>query len=441
MKPKGDETTMTETTTKPARRPSRQIVRKKRPLVIRANRPDQNNQEPLTELAILEQARALGWDLLDLLFTNGTIPADRQPDGAIIGYLPDEPLAIKLRQMGCPAVRLARWMHPDDHLLPTVMRDEVAVGRLAAEHFAERQFRHVAFVGHSPWPMERTPLYVDAFKNRAHELGIEYHLYRLKNPGSESPEAKYNRRSHEVGQWLSGLPKPLGLLAYSDIWGATLCTICRQARLAVPEAVAVLGISNNLLRCEMAPVGLSSIDVAMDEWGRQAALLLDQLMRGKTIASRTLIRPHGVVVRQSTDVLAVDDPVVAKAMRFMWDHLEQDLPVEAVAHEVGVQRRQLERAFQYHLKRGIHAELRRKRLERCCELLRTTRLTIADIAPQTGFRSADFLHATFKQEFGITPRRYRLKTEDKRESRKRESRKQKAEISLASFARTRIPLP
>ena len=121
-----------------------------------------------------------------------------------------------------------------------------------------------------------------------------------------------------------------------------------------------------------------------------------------------MIPPRGVVARRSTDVLAVEDPTVARAMRFMWDHLDQNVSVEDVALQAGVARRQLERAFRQHIKRGVNAELRRKRLERCCELLRSTEITISDIAPMIGFRSNDYLHASFKQAFGVTPRQYRL---------------------------------
>jgi LacI family transcriptional regulator len=159
----------------------------------------------------------------------------------------------------------------------------------------------------------------------------------------------------------------------------------------------------------MAPVALSSIDRNNAEYGRQAVALLKRLMEGAPDPTGPImIQPKQVITRMSTDVLAVNDPQVAKAIRFIWDHLDQDLSVDHVAHEVGANRRQLERAFNKYLKRGVHAELRRKRLERCCELLRTTNLTIADLAPKAGFRSADFLHATFKKEFGITPRQYRL---------------------------------
>jgi len=382
------------------------IVRRERPLVVLSTR-EPKTFPSVAGHAIAEQAREFGWDLLDLRFTRGSLPEDRMPSGALIEWLPTDPLARDLRKMGCPSVRLGKLPHPNDDLLPAVIPDGVATGRFAAEHFAERRFKNVAYVGRKPWSLSRT-MY-EAFRDRAAELGGTCHLLRIGNE-TVTGRQKYEARALEVGQWLKGLPKPVGLLAFSDSQAATLCTMCRRSGLTVPEDVAVLGLGNDLLDCEMSPVALSSIDVARDEWGRQGARLLQGLMNGKPAPERpVMIRPNGVISRRSTDVLAVADPAVGKAMRFMWDHLEQNLSVDDVASEIGMPRRQLERAFRKHLKRGINAELRRKRLEYCCELLRSTTISITDIAPMVGFRSGDYLHASFRQAFGMTPRQYRLR--------------------------------
>lgn len=383
------------------------IIRRERPLVVVSLRPDRRLDEAAGH-AIAEQADAYGWDLLDLRFTRGSFPPDRIPRGALIESLPTDPLARRLRRMGCPAVRLGRLPHPKDALLPAVLPDAVAIGRLAAEHFFERRFVHLAYVGHKPWSMSR--VMYEAFRDRAAELKGTCHLLRLETPQGVEGAAKYDLRAQQVGAWLTDLPKPVGLLAFADAEGATLCTMCRRAGLSVPDDVAILGVGNSRLDCEMAPVALSSIDPARDAWGRQAARLLQRLMQGEPAPEAPIIiPPHGVVARRSTDVLAVSDSVVANAMRFMWDHLEQNLAVNDVAQEVGVSRRSLERAFHAELGCGINAELHRRRLEFCCELLSTTDLTIADLAPRTGFRSADYLYASFRRAFGITPRKWRLR--------------------------------
>ena len=126
-------------------------------------------------------------------------------------------------------------------------------------------------------------------------------------------------------------------------------------------------------------------------------------------AAPVMIPPKGVVERQSTNILAIPDPVVARALNFLWQHFAESLSVDEIAAEVGVCRRTLERGFRKHLKRSVNAELQRKRLEQCRKLFKTTDYTLAEIAPQIGFSSGNYLQIAFKKTFGITPRAYRLK--------------------------------
>jgi LacI family transcriptional regulator len=348
---------------------------------------------------------------VDLRFYRGALPGDLTPSGALVGCLPTDPLARRLQELRCPSVRVGHLPHPDDHLFPAVLPDLTASGRLAAEHFAERGFRNVAYVGHDPWSDAHA--FYEGFQARALELGCKSHLLRIKSAEISSlrkPAAKYERTARQVGDWLGGLPNPVGVLGYSDAMAAAICAMCSSVGLTVPEDIAVLGLGNDRLDCELAPVELSSIDTAQDEAGRQAVLLLQRLMDGESAPREPImVPPNGVVERYSTDVLAVRDPMVGRAMRFMWDHLDLDLSVDRVAEEVAVPRRQLERAFRRNLDRGVNAELLRKRLERCRELLRTTNVSITDLAPTIGFRSKDYLHAVFRRTFGMTPRQYRLR--------------------------------
>jgi LacI family transcriptional regulator len=360
---------------------------------------------------IVKLAREWEWDLLDLGFTRGTIPPGPEPAGAFVNCLPDDPLAQRLRKMGCPAVRVGSLPHPQDALLPAVLPDMAATGRLAADHFNERGFKQVGLVGFAPLQPEANfyPAF-KAFRERSSELGIACHVHRLEPTTKERELDRYERRTREVGHWLADLPKPMGVLTFNDYEAARICTMCQTVGLVVPEQVALLGYGDSELVCELSPVALSSIDPDMEELGRQAAHLLRRLMNGEAAPpGPIMVPPKGVIARRSTEVLAVPDPVVARAMRFMWDHLDQrHLSVDNVAAEVGVSRRSLERAFRAHLGRGISTELRRRRLERCCELLKTTDMPIVDMVPLLGFRSADYLHTVFRREFGTTPRTWRM---------------------------------
>jgi LacI family transcriptional regulator len=312
--------------------------------------------------------------------------------------------------MGVTVVRLGEFPHPQDHEMPAVLPDIAAAGRLAADHFAEREFRHVAYIGHQPWKGAKTRY--DGFRERAVERGCECHLLRLKEPKGPLSSARITARDkrwrHEIVSWLKNLPKPVGLFLYNDTMAANICSWCLRAGIAVPEEVAIIGDGNDRYACRIAPVTLSSVDRNYAEYGRQAVRLLRRLVDGEPPpAGPIMIQPKRVIVRQSTNVLAVPDSVVALALRYMWDHFDLPLSVDDIAVEAGVCRRTLERRFRKHLNRSVNGVLQQKRLERCCQLLRTTDLTIPQIADAVGFRSKDHLHHIFRKTYHITLRQYR----------------------------------
>jgi LacI family transcriptional regulator len=182
---------------------------------------------------------------------------------------------------------------------------------------------------------------------------------------------------------------------------------CQTAKILVPESVALLSPDDTSL-CQLAQVGISAIDFGQDKVVEAAFHKLRLQMAGKQIEPRTMVSPNGIVERASTNVLAVDNPMVAKAMRFMWDHLDQDLTVDEIAREVAVVRSTLERAFRKSLGRSVIAELQRRRLAELCRLLRTTKTPTVELAPQVGFRTMAHLYSCFRHFYGISPRQYRL---------------------------------
>lgn len=370
-------------------------------------------REPANDLllhGVFRQAKEYGWQLLHAELTVGDIPSTPPPLGAIIRDLPNSPMAEKLRGIGCPTVRIGRLPHPHDHKLPAVIQDIKATGALAAEHFAERRFWHVGYVGRDPWASSR-PLF-KAFQKSAHKLGLECHLYRIKQEAGQTEAgkvARYKRREQLIGNWLQALPKPVGILNYDDFMAGKICAICRAAGLEVPEDVAVLGIGNRLFDCEAATTPLSSLAPNYEEIGRQAVCLLKNLVNGGELPSQVIqIPPKYVVERHSTNVMAVPSPVVARAMRFIWDNFDRPLSVSDIAERVAVSQSKLKRAFRRHLGHGVNAELRCKRLERCAELLISTDKNVADIAAGAGFSARPYFYRAFRKAYGMTPHQYRL---------------------------------
>lgn len=355
---------------------------------------------------ILKPARERGWRLVDMAVTQGGIPRGCSPIGAIIGLPVDHPAMSWLQGLDCPVVRVGLLPHPLDHHVPAAIVDYRAAGRLAAEHFAERNFKHVVYIGLRPWhDLRRT---YDSFNRRAKQLGCTCDLFRLTNKGDASKAALFERRAREVEEWLLELPKPVGLFTYGDSQAVWLETICDSAKLTMPEDVAILGLGNNTIVCKTAPVEVSSVDLANNVQCREAVRLLHCLVEGKAVPRKAVvIPPAGVVERQSTNVLAVPDPVVAKAVRYIWDHLELQVSVDHIAAHVGVSRRSLERAFRGTLGRSVNGERLRKRLERCAELLHGSQMTVEDIAVAAGFPSRSHMYRAFQKQYHLSPGQFR----------------------------------
>lgn len=362
--------------------------------------------------SLLAFSREREWQLVDVGYYRGTLPLGLVPQGAIVGRLPDNELVRLLTKRRCPTVRIGQLPHPQDRRVPAVIEDLAAVGRAAAGHFAERGFRHVGYIGHIPWS-DAKGIY-DGLSASASERGIESHLLRFRSAGDDVVVRDRQRRSEFV-EWVRSVPKPLGLLTYGDGMGVRLCRWCAEAGVAVPGEVAVLGHGNQGFTCESALITLSSIVPDFEGIAAIAVRTLEALMKGKPVPETTIrVPPLGVVIRESTDVLATRDPVVARALRFMWANLARALSVADIAGEVGVSRRTLERAFRHDLKRGVNREMLRRRIERSCELLRTTETSIADLAPLLGFGSKDYFHRAFRRALGTSPGRYRRGEREKR---------------------------
>jgi LacI family transcriptional regulator len=360
------------------------------------------------EQRLLELAEERAWQLLSLGSTRGALPPSVKLRGALISMLPDTHLADALRAQGVPTIRIGSAPHEQDDLMPAVLPDRAAIGRIAADHFAERDFKHVGFVSRRPWGMN-LPTY-EAFAKRAEALGGRCHLLQFDERGGGQGTDRHRHRQELFTQWIKAVPKPMGLLAFNDSTAALHCQWIIEAGLRVPEDVAILGTGNNVFICCSAPVPVSSIVPNPREVTDRAVALLDQLIAGRSPASPyEWIAPTGIATRQSTDVLAASDPNVIRALRYMWDHVAEDLSVDQIAKAVEVSRRTLEKAFRRELGRGINQEFQRRRLEKAKELLRQTDAHVAEVAEAMQFSSARQFCRAFRESFGMTPGSYRKK--------------------------------
>jgi LacI family transcriptional regulator len=318
----------------------------------------------------------------------------REWDGDGIITRSDDPRIVR---SGIPTVGL--YDRAEDRLrLPMILNDNVAVGRMAGQHLADRGFRHLAYYGvrGERW----SELRLDGVRSVAAGTKATFAVH----PSGGKWEASQER----LKSWILGLPRPLGLVAANDIHGLRALDACRRAGRAVPEEVAVVGADDDAELCELSDPPLSSVTFNPERVGYEAAGLLDRLMARRGGAGKPLlVPPLGVSTRQSTDILAIDDADVAKAIHYIRRHAFEGITVEDVLREVPLSRRALEHRFRRRLGRTPKQEMQRLRLERAKSLLASTELPLARISDRLGFHQPAYLSAVFRKETGLTPAAYR----------------------------------
>jgi LacI family transcriptional regulator len=289
--------------------------------------------------------------------------------------------------------------------LPRVTSDLNASGRMAADYFLDKGFRHFAYCG---WlNVAHVQRHYGAFKEALAAHGFACPSHAIGSRGSSA--RGWKRQQSDLSKWISGLPKPVALLTWAQ-QGLAVLDACSWAGVPVPEEVAVLSGDDDDLLYETTVPPLSGISVPFEQFGAEAAGMLDRLMTGgKAPAQPVLIKPTHVVTRQSSDVLAVEDPDLAAAIRFIREHATEAIQVEDILRHVPVARRSLERKFNDVLGRSPANEIRRVRLQHATRLLAETSLPIPKVAAASGFGSPMYLAHVIKAHTGMTPLKYRNK--------------------------------
>ena len=309
-------------------------------------------------------------------------------------------MARAVRDRGLPVVAF-RWAIPTPGV-PAIGTDQRAVAALAAEHLRQRGFRQFAAVGLARGVQPPLDERLDEFVADVRRAGLACATFTVA--GDRSAPQQQQR----LVRWLRTLPQPLGILAVNDDTGLRVLNACAQARLMVPEQVAVLGAGNDDCLCNLAHPPLSSVDLSPRAIGYAAAQWLDRLMDGQPIRERELLMPPaGIVARRSTDVLATDDQAVVRAAAFIRDHACEGIHIADVLRHVKLSRWALEPRVKRVLGRTVYQEILRVQIECVKELLRATDLPIKQIAARSGFHYVQYLTRAFHRATGVTPGRFR----------------------------------
>jgi LacI family transcriptional regulator len=338
------------------------------------------------------------------------VPKMKQWGGTgIIARIADDRIAQAVIDANVPTIAIGLT---DDQMQPgnplskfsEISSDPVEVAGLAAEHLLERRFTCFAYVGSDDrgWSQRREK----AFRQHLAAHGFEPHVYPIPK---RTQDRTWEREQAQLARWIGKLPTPIGLFACDDDRGREVLEACKLAGVNVPEDVAVVGVDNDEVFCELADPPLSSIALNAETAGYRAAALLDGMMRGRVKKRQQIVvETLGVIRRRSTDIMAVEDEDVASALQFIRRQQGRDVSVDRVAEEVALSRRSLEKRFRDTIGRTILEEIQLTRLERAKRLLLETTYPISKVSEIAGFGSAGYFIQFFQKHVGKTPRKYRV---------------------------------
>ena len=284
------------------------------------------------------------------------------------------------------------------------------VGKMAAEHLLERNLSQYAFVGEINdvlWSTDREKAFTDTI------VQAGYKVFRYTPPKTSD---RTGDDALQLGQWLYSLPKPIGVMAANDVRGRQVIAACQDFNVRVPEDVAVIGVDNDTLMCQMCTPPMTSIALDAETGGYEAARILDGLMSGTiTKKQQYLVAPLHVVSRQSTERFDIPDPVVAEALRLIWINPGLPINVGELANEICVSRRRLEVQFKAIRGRTVLDEISLARLHHVKQLIKETDMRVKEIAESCGFATEGYLSRFFHKQTGMTISQFRQEARGSRQ--------------------------
>lgn len=367
-------------------------------------------------VGIARYARKAGWTLGQV----GPEYAFRLRRGEVDGILCqlhqryDAAMLRAVLRLKVPIVELSD-RSPDLHV-PRVMPDLAAAGRTAARHFLDNRYRNFAFISYVRAPSTGNTLYA-GFAQALAARGLQSALITgdklhplPSSPASARPLAEpFHERWHKLLRTeISRLPTPLGILAAEFDTAVELYDVCREMGMLVPEQVAIVTWSQEPAESELTEVPFSGFSMDFERQGYEAAAALDRLMSGKRAAALKLIPPNPLVVRASSNVVAMPNLVVARALNYIQSHLsDPSLCTKQVSSALAISRTHLYRLFRQHFDRSISAQIKHERLQMAMRLHAETRLRVHEIARRCGYSSPIHFTRSLARTTGLTPREYR----------------------------------
>lgn len=318
---------------------------------------------------------------------------------------------------------IARWDHEGTNLLktlniPVILQnykdrsacfsnltgDYIGTGRMAARFFIKRRYKNFAFYGNKGvvWSRERA----EGFRQEVEKTGGNYYYFESENLNGE----QWSSSHIQLDEWLLSLPKPVGLFACDDSFALQLSEICKINNIRIPQEIALLGVDNDELICNLSDPPISSIVLDVEKGGYEAGRLIDQLIKKeRETPFDIIIRPTRFELRHSTEKYNITNDYILRVVNYIEEHFTSEIDIDALTQMVPLSRRNLEIKFKDEMGTSIYQFILQCRIEYFADLLLTTNRSLFDLALEAGFNDCKNISRVFKKNKDMTPIEYRLK--------------------------------
>ena len=326
-----------------------------------------------------------------------------QGDGIIARIANPELLAL-IQAKGLPTVDVLGNVRPQP--FPLVKCNDHAIGASVAKHFVENAHTQFAFIGlgDERWSLEREA----GFKEELKDFEPAVHTFHIQQHREQGHPVRDSFDS--VKAWLLERSTPIGLMVASDQLAPIIFEACHQLGLAIPEHVSVVGVDNDRPFCNLCRPRLSSVEPNHELVGYRAAQTLERLINGETLDQQVIeVNLHTLYQRLSSELIAIDDPALLKALNTIREHACAGVSLDAIAKVAGLSRSVLQRRFRQKLNRTVGEVILNEKLRIAREMLTNTEIPISLVAERSGFNCKEYMNHIFKKHLHTTPRKYRLR--------------------------------
>jgi LacI family transcriptional regulator len=318
---------------------------------------------------------------------------------------------------------IAKWDHDGTNLLtelniPVILQnykyrseyfsnltgDYIATGEMAARFFIKRRYKNFAFYGNKGvvWSRERA----EGFRKEIEKNGGNYFYFESENLNEEQWSTSHIR----LDEWLFSLPKPVALFACDDSFALQVSEICNINNIKIPEEIALLGVDNDELLCNLSDPPISSLVLEVEKGGYEAGRLIDRMIRKEKKESfDIIIKPVRFELRKSTEKYDISNEYISQVVNFIENNFRTDIHIDAFSKMVPLSRRNLEIKFKDEMRTSIYQFILSCRIDYFAYLLLTTDRTLFDLALESGFNDCKNINRIFKKMKGSTPIEYRKK--------------------------------